>query len=1183
MKKLLIPVIVSILILGISITEDAFATIITETQKVFPGGEFINDFGASVSIDGNTAVVGTIFDFIQDPPGTFFDTGAAYIYERNSEGVWIQVQVIRPSGNPDDAQFGNSVAISGDTIVVGAHFEGNFHPGAAYIFEKTGGVWPATETKRILASDIVDGDNFGTSVDISGDTVIVGSFTDIVFDFGGAYIFEKTGGVWPATETKKISASDDANSDSFGESVSIDGNTIVVGSPSDDTVLKNGVGAAYIFEKTGGVWPDTETKIIIASDRAEFDNFGISVSISGDTVIVGADFEDVKGSASGSAYIFEKNAGVWPTTETKKIFASDGTSSDNFGTSVSISGDIAIAGSPTADGISGFQDGVVYAFEKNAGVWPMTESHKLQGSTETEGDDFGTSVSISGGNVIVGLPDDDILITDNSGSAYFFELELGADLSLVKTFEPDVISPGVTFSYFLTVKNNGPAEAVNVVVTDELPSEAPLDTTFIDVTPGPPVCTFSSGKITCNLGNMVKDDEKIIEIVVKAHDEAPRGGFILNDATVKSDTDDPNPLNDEGNALIEIEIEGDLKLFAPDDSEILETLEEFPGGMVVVNDDNDNTDGSFDLNDVGNTNNEDELVKLEIAKLTAPKGELYLNGNLGTEVAVYKTSDRTDKITSFPVEVSESDVFFIEGLKPSIFTQVNFELTPLNQPLESLDLVRLTVIKIESITFSGNGNSFAKDDNLDFNINPATGNTLGERVFPGSRLEGSPLAVIGPFGSKDKVTVTVELSSIVPFETKVFLKSFDVDDPGANMAPIDPNHDALGGTMGDYRNADPNPPSPPQYSSSVFPARNTATTLISYLTDEDNRGSVNGKKSGELLEHFDDTDGDGTLDPGEILFDVQGINGNQSLDKEDANGIITMIIGGGEKSNFVDLQVTRQPGDNFKVVASFDEDFLNQLRNTDGIDGLEIFEKFVNAKLLNEKMSSDVLTVWRILHLEIDSMGAPHPIVKFDGAGVGNDDVGPKQAGAAAIFDLTGAVKQPDTSLLNPTLNTQYIFVNTIPEVSGLDETDKLTFTKNLPVSLMNKAGAVVRDVPSAPTFWAVHIIGAYEGPTSKDNDPTAESALLGRAKDSSLEKPTTIFMFLETIRDLHADQNPVGTTVTQVLQRSTVHEVGHSLSLRHSGDIMGKNYNPDNPIYPRPSLTFSNAQQSAERSLDRP
>jgi len=359
--------------------------------------------------------------------------------------------------------------------------------------------------------------------------------------------------------------------------------------------------------------------------------------------------------------------------------------------------------------------------------------------------------------------------------------------------------------------------------------------------------------------------------------------------------------------------------------------------------------------------------------------------------------------------------------------------------------------------------------------------------------------------------------------------------------------------------------------------------LISYLTDEDNRGSVNGKKSGELLEHFDDTDGDGTLDPGEILFDVQGINGNGILDKEDANGIITMIIGTGEKSNFVDLQVTRQPGDNFKVVAAFDEDFLKQLRNTDGSDGLEIFEKFVNAKLLNEKMSSDVLTVWRILHLEMDHMAAPHPIIQFDGAGTGNDDVGPGQPGAAAIFDLTGAVKQPDTSLLNPTLNTQYIFVNTIPEVPGLDDTDDLTFTKNLPRSLMEKAGAVVRDVPSTPTFWVFHIIGVYEGPTSSDNDDPGDSALSGTATDADNKGQEYAFIFLETIRDITALINPTFATLDQVEQRVVIHEVGHLMSDTHSGGIMSSNYNQNNPIYPRAGLTFTDAHQSSQRSLDHP
>jgi len=201
---------------------------------------------------------------------------------------------------------------------------------------------------------------------------------------------------------------------------------------------------------------------------------------------------------------------------------------------------------------------------------------------------------------------------------------------------------------------------------------------------------------------------------------------------------------------------------------------------------------------------------------------------------------------------------------------------------------------------------------------------------------------------------------------------------------------------------------------------------------------------------------------------------------------------------------------------------------------------------------------------------------------VGNDDVGPNNATAAAIFDITGAVKKPDTSLLNPTLNTQYIFVNTIPEVPGLDDTDDLTFTKNLPSRLLIAAGAVVRDVPSTPTFWVVQIIGAYEGPIDRDFDGE-NSATLGVAKDSSKETPTQIFIFLETIRDVHFSKDPVGTTRAQFEQRVVIHEVGHSLSESHSGGIMGKNYNPNNPFFPRAALTFTDSQQSAQRSIERP
>ena len=189
------------------------------------------------------------------------------------------------------------------------------------------------------------------------------------------------------------------------------------------------------------------------------------------------------------------------------------------------------------------------------------------------------------------------------------------------------------------------------------------------------------------------------------------------------------------------------------------------------------------------------------------------------------------------------------------------------------------------------------------------------------------------------------------------------------------------------------------------------------------------------------------------------------------------------------------------------------------------------------------------------------------------------------MFDLSDhVVRKPDTSFLNPSLNTHYIFVNTIPEVSGLDETDSLVFTKNLSANVMVRAGAVVRDVPSTSTFWVVHIIGAYEGPINRDGDgPVKEKVLYGRAEDASVEGQHHVFIFLEAIRDDTLFTNPTMATRNQVEQRTIVHEVGHSLSETHSGGLMSGNFGKNNPFYPMSSLMFTNSQQSAQRSLGHP
>jgi len=229
-----------------------------------------------------------------------------------------ELKITASDGEASD-WFGYSVSISGDYAIVGAYSDDDsgIASGSAYIFKWNGTSW--SEQAKITASDGAAGDWFGYSVSISGDYAIVGACND---DDGGsasgsAYIFKWNGTSW--SEQAKITASDGAANDQFGYSVSISGNYAIVGAYRDDDG-GSASGSAYIFKWNGTSW--SEQAKITASDGAEGDRFGISTSISGDYAIVGAYFDDDSGIASGSAYIFKWNGTSW--SEQAKITASDG-------------------------------------------------------------------------------------------------------------------------------------------------------------------------------------------------------------------------------------------------------------------------------------------------------------------------------------------------------------------------------------------------------------------------------------------------------------------------------------------------------------------------------------------------------------------------------------------------------------------------------------------------------------------------------------------------------------------------------------------------------------------------------------------------------------------------------------------------------------------------------------------
>ena len=263
------------------------------------------------------------------------------------------VKKLTASNAEPDAQFGFIVAISGDTAVVGALFEdaGGADAGAAYVFQRNqGGANNWGQVARLTASDAQPDDLFGIGVAVSGDTVVVGAvFGDAGgADAGAAYVFRRDqGGADNWGQVAKLTASDAQPDDLFGIGVAVSGDTVVVGAVFGDAGGAD-AGAAYVFRRDqGGADNWGQVAKLTASDAQPDDRFGIRVAVSGDTVVVGALFEDAGGADAGAAYVFRRDqggTGAWG--QVAKLTASDAQPGDQFGT-VAVSGDTVVVGSPS--------------------------------------------------------------------------------------------------------------------------------------------------------------------------------------------------------------------------------------------------------------------------------------------------------------------------------------------------------------------------------------------------------------------------------------------------------------------------------------------------------------------------------------------------------------------------------------------------------------------------------------------------------------------------------------------------------------------------------------------------------------------------------------------------------------------------------------------------------------------
>jgi hypothetical protein len=346
------------------------------------GGASGDQFGLSVALDGDTCVIGA--------PGT----NSAFVFS-NTSGTWTQVAQLTASGGAIGDAFGVSVALDGDTCLIGA-YRTNTKTGSAYVFSNTSGTWSQVAELTALGGASKE---FGVSVALDGDTCLIGA-QGTNTNTGSAYVFSNTSGTW--TQVAQLTDPGGAIGDAFGAGVALDGNTCVIGASGGNS----GTGSAFVFSNTSGTWTQVAQLTAILGTTGDY--FGNSVALDGDTCVIGA---AGSGSSTGSAYVFSNSSGTW--TPTAQLTALSGATTEMFGTSVALDGDTCVIG---AVGTNSFR-GSAYVFS-NSGGWTQVAQLTTSGGAPT--DYFGHSVALDGdtwpGTIVVGADGTNI----STGSAYVY-------------------------------------------------------------------------------------------------------------------------------------------------------------------------------------------------------------------------------------------------------------------------------------------------------------------------------------------------------------------------------------------------------------------------------------------------------------------------------------------------------------------------------------------------------------------------------------------------------------------------------------------------------------------------------------------------------------------------------------------------------------------------------------------
>jgi len=411
----------------------------TQQAKLLADVAASNDYaGRAVALDGDTAVVGAAGADVGGNDGQ----GAAFVYVRDG-GVWTQqARLVADDGVAGD-EFGFALAISGERIVVGARFAaigGVAGQGAAYVFERSGTTW--TQQAKLAATDGAAFDGYGNAVAIDGDTVVVGAQNATVngnTSQGAAYVYAFDGG-WNLES--KLAASDGAAWVQFGRAVSVRGDSVLVGAVSATVGANQGQGAAYVYTRDGGSW--SERTRLVAGDGEAWDGFGGAVALDAGQAIIGASSNGMAG--QGAAYVFVGSGTSW--SEQGKLVAGDAFNGDGFGTSVALSGGVAIAGSLFSDLAVAQNAGAAYVYTRSGGAW--SQQAKLVAADASDGAEFGIGAALDGSTALIGA--EFASGTDGwPGAGYVFDAGAGTCTTpLVEAFD-GVAAPGLPSGWSVAV------------------------------------------------------------------------------------------------------------------------------------------------------------------------------------------------------------------------------------------------------------------------------------------------------------------------------------------------------------------------------------------------------------------------------------------------------------------------------------------------------------------------------------------------------------------------------------------------------------------------------------------------------------------------------------------------------------------------------------------------------------